>query len=184
MVEHLPDSIRVGVINVAIGGCDIRLFDKDLYPDYDSTYTEEWFQKKVEDYSGNPYEHLIGLAKQAQKDGVIKGILLHQGETNTGDESWPEYVKTIYHNMLTDLSLVADSIPLIAGEVVHADQNGICASMNEIINRLPETIPGAHVVSSSGCTVREDNVHFDSAGVRELGKRYAIKMLALQEHLK
>ena len=31
MVKYLPDSITVGVINVSVGGCDIRLFDKDLY---------------------------------------------------------------------------------------------------------------------------------------------------------
>ena len=31
MVEKLPENIKVGVINVAVGGCDIRLFDKDLY---------------------------------------------------------------------------------------------------------------------------------------------------------
>ena len=28
MVENLPDSIKVGIINIAVGGCDIRLFDK------------------------------------------------------------------------------------------------------------------------------------------------------------
>ena len=45
MVANLPDSISVGVINVSVAGCDIRLFDKDIYQDYDSTYTEAWFQK-------------------------------------------------------------------------------------------------------------------------------------------
>ena len=84
MVKNLPDSIKIGVINVAVGGCDIRLFDKDIYQDYDSTYTEMWFQNKIKNYGGNPYQHLIDLAKLAQQDGVIKGILLHQGETNTG----------------------------------------------------------------------------------------------------
>ncbi|MDA3853474.1 MAG: cellulase family glycosylhydrolase, partial [Bacteroidales bacterium] len=84
MVENTPENITIGVINVAIGGCDIRLFDKNSYQDYDSTYIEEWFQKKISDYGGNPYQHLINLARLGQKEGVIKGILLHQGETNTG----------------------------------------------------------------------------------------------------
>ena len=39
MVANLPDSITIGMINVSVGGCDIRLFDKDIYQDYDSTYT-------------------------------------------------------------------------------------------------------------------------------------------------
>ncbi|MRT93707.1 sialate O-acetylesterase [Ancylomarina sp. 16SWW S1-10-2] len=179
MVENLPDSITVGVINVAIGGCDIRLFNEDIYQDYTSMYGD-WFTDKINAYEGNPYQCLINLAKQAQKDGVIKGFVLHQGETNEGDEQWPSYVKTVYENMLKDLSLNADDVPLLAGEVAGVEQNGKCAAMNPIIDKLPETIPTAHVISSKGCTVREDNVHFNSAGVRKLGKRYAEKMLTLK----
>lgn len=178
MIENLPEHITVGVINVAVGGCDIRLFDKDLYQDYDDTYKDAWFTNKIRAYGGNPYQHLIDLAKLAQQRGVIKGILLHQGETNTGDRQWPAYVAKIYNDMLTDLSLEAESAPLLAGEVVGADQGGCCAAMNPIIATLPDTIPTAHVISSSGCTAK-DEAHFDSAGVRELGKRYAEKMLAL-----
>lgn len=177
MVANLPDSIRVGIINVAIGGCDIRLFDKDWYQDYDSTYTEAWFTDKIKAYEGNPNKYLIDLAKLAQHDGVIKGILLHQGETNTGDTQWPSYVKKIYHDMLTDLSLSADSVPLLAGEVLSA-QGNCCSAMNPIINSLPGTIPTSYVISSAGCTA-QDNAHFDSEGYRELGRRYALKMLSM-----
>ncbi|MBI9073304.1 MAG: hypothetical protein JEY94_17005 [Melioribacteraceae bacterium] len=179
MVANLPDSIKVGVIHIAIGGCDIRLFDKDIYLGYDDTYPEAWFVDKVKAYGGNPYTRLIELATEAQHDGVIKGILLHQGETNNGDEQWPSYVKTVYNNILNDLSLDADSVPLLAGEVVGDDQNGVCKDMNPIINKLPETIPTAHVISSKECPVRSDNVHFNSEGVRKLGRRYAVKMLSI-----
>jgi hypothetical protein len=182
MVANLRDSIKVGVINVAVAGCDIRLFDKDIYQEYYSTCVEAWFLDKINAYGGNPYEHLITLAKLAQQDGVIKGILVHQGETNTGNTHWPSYVKKIYHDILTDLFLDSDSVPLLAGEVVHADQGGECARMNAIIARLPETIPTAYVISSSGCTAQSDNLHFNSAGVRELGRRYAEKMLSLLDH--
>jgi len=177
MVANLPDSIRVGVINVAIGGCDIRLFDKALYQDYDSTYTETWFSDKIRAYKGNPYKYLIDLAKLAQHDGIIKGILLHQGETNTGDTLWPSYVEKIYDNMLTDLSLSADSVPLLAGEVLSAP-GSCCSGMNAIIDKLPDTIPTSYVISSAGCTA-QDNAHFDAEGYRELGRRYALKMLSL-----
>jgi hypothetical protein len=177
MVAYLPDSISVGIINVAVGGCDIRLFDKDLYRDYDSTYKEDWFTAKVKDYGGNPYQYLINLAKLAQQDGIIKGILLHQGETNTGQELWPSYVKKIYSDMLGDLSLEANLAPLLAGQVLSAGEN-CCSSMNAIIDRLPDTIPTAHVVSSKGCS-GQDMAHFDSEGYRTLGRRYALQMLSL-----
>lgn len=179
MVAILPDSIKVGVINVAVGGCDIRLFNKDQYQNFANALPDKWFVDKINAYSGNPYKRFIGLAKEAQKSGVIKGILLHQGEANERDENWPKYVKDVYENMLQDLGLHANEVPLLAGEVVHADQGGMCSSMNHIINRLPYFVPAAHVISSAGCAVREDNLHFNSEGVRKLGRRYAIEMLSI-----
>jgi hypothetical protein len=177
MVANLPDSITVGIINVAVGGCDIRLFDKSLFQNYDSTYKEDWFTSKVASYGGNPYKYMIDLAKLAQKDGVIKGILLHQGETNTGQPEWLSYVKKIYSDILTDMSLKAESVPLLAGEVVSVEPN-CCSRMNAIINQLPHSIPTAHVISSAGCPSK-DPAHFNSEGYRILGKRYAIQMLSL-----
>jgi hypothetical protein len=136
----------------------------------------------IRTYDGNPYQYLVDMAKSAQKDGVIKGILLHQGESNTNDAQWPAKVKVIYDNLLKDLDLEAEDVPLLAGELVPADQGGKCASMNAIIATLPETIPNAHVISSTGCTCHPDHLHFDPAGYRELGKRYAEKMLSLLEY--
>jgi lysophospholipase L1-like esterase len=133
----------------------------------------------IKEYDGNPYERLVEMAKLAQKDGVIKGILLHQGESNTGDTTWPAKVKSVYNNLLHDLNLKAAAVPLLAGEVVNAEQGGICASMNNIIDNLPQTISTAHVISSKGLTVAKDHLHFDAAGYREFGKRYAAAMLPL-----
>lgn len=178
MVENLPDSIRVGIVNVSVAGCRIELFDKENYESYASG-VEQWMKNIIAAYDGNPYQYLVDAAKVAQESGVIKGILLHQGESNTGDNAWPGKVKGVYDNLLSDLALQADQVPLLAGEVVHADQGGICASMNGIIAKLPQSIPNAYVISSSGCTDSADNLHFNSAGYRKLGIRYAIQMLSL-----
>jgi hypothetical protein len=178
MIANLPKDVKVGIINVSIGGCKIELFDKDNYQSYVST-VPQWMTGMIGQYNGNPYGRLVELAKLAQKDGVIKGILLHQGESNTNDTLWPQKVKSVYNNLLSDLNLDSRSVPLLAGEVVHEDQGGVCASMNKIIAKLPETIPNSYVISSKGCTDGKDNLHFDVAGYRELGKRYATQMLLL-----
>ncbi|WP_430816512.1 sialate O-acetylesterase [Carboxylicivirga sp. RSCT41] len=177
MVANLPDSISVGVINVAVGGCDIRLFDKDQFHLYDSKDGKPWFEKKVASYGGNPYQCLIELAKKAQQTGVIKGILLHQGETNTGDSEWPGYVKKIYEDMLADLCLQAEDVPLLAGEMVSEPDN-CCSAMNPVIHTLPEVIPTAHIISSKDCPAK-DRAHFNAEGYRMIGKRYAEMMLSL-----
>jgi Carbohydrate esterase, sialic acid-specific acetylesterase len=176
LVENLPANIRVGIINVSIGGCKIELFDKDHYGAYKTT-VPDWMTRMINEYDGNPYERLLAMAKIAQRDGVIKGILLHQGESNTNDTLWPAKVKVVYNNLLQDLNLHAASVPLLAGELLNKDQNGKCASMNAIIAQLPEVIPTAHVISSLGCTGTADGLHFNAAGYREIGKRYAAMML-------
>jgi hypothetical protein len=178
LISNLPPSIRVGVVNVSVGGCKIELFEKDTYQAYAAT-APKWMTNTIRIYSGNPYQHLVDMAKLAQKDGVIKGILLHQGESNTNDRKWPDKVKGIYENLLKDLNLKASEVPLIAGQLLDAEQNGACASMNKIIDALPTTIPTAHVVSSQGCTGFPDRLHFTPAGYRELGRRYAEVMLPL-----
>ena len=178
MVEKLPADVKIGVINVAIGGCKIELFDKNNYQSYVAT-APSWMLGMLKEYDGNPYARLVEMAKIAQKTGVIKGILLHQGESNTNDTIWPQKVNGVYNNLLNDLNLKAASVPLLAGEVVHADQGGVCASMNKIIAELPKTIPTAHVISSAGCADGADNLHFSAEGYRELGRRYGNKMLSL-----
>ncbi len=178
MVANLPENIRVGVVNVSVAGCKIELFDKDNYQAYAST-AAPWMKNIIKEYSGNPYAHLVEMAKLAQKEGVIKGILLHQGESNTNDKEWPAKVKGVYDNLMKDLNLDPASVPLLAGELVNADQQGACASMNSIIAELPKTIPNSHVISSKGCGGRPDHLHFTPAGYRELGTRYAMKMLSL-----
>jgi alpha-L-fucosidase 2 len=180
LVSNLPPNIRVGVVSVAVAGCKIELFDKDNFNSYASgSNTAPWMKRIIETYSGNPYQHLVNMARLAQKDGVIEGILLHQGESNSNDKEWPNKVKAIYENLLKDLDLKAEQTPLLVGELVSADQNGACASMNKIIDELPNTIPTAHVVSSQGCEARRDRLHFAPAGYRELGKRYGEEMLSL-----
>jgi len=177
LVANLPKKIKVGVINVAVAGCKIELFDKVNYGTYLAT-AASYQQNDAKLYGGSPYQRLVDMGKEAQRVGVIKGILLHQGESNSGDRQWPNKVKGIYDNLLKDLNLKAENVPLLAGELVAKDQGGACAGMNTIIDDLPKTIPTAHVISATGCT-KANSVHFNPAGYRLLGTRYAETMLPL-----
>lgn len=181
LVAKLPANIKVGIVPVAVPGCKIELFDENAYKDY-ADKAPGWMKNFIVLYGGNPYQHLVAMAREAQKTGVIKGILLHQGESNTDDREWPNKVKVIYERLLKDLGLKAEDVPLIAGEVVAADQKGAAAPMNRIIDQLPKTIPTAHIVSAAGCEARPpDHLHFTFEGYRELGRRYGAAMLPLLE---
>ena len=172
LVASLPENIKIGVIHVAIGGIDIKGFLPDSIKEYAEKKAPGWMKGMLAAYDNNPYERLVTLAKKAQKDGVIKGILMHQGETNTGDPKWAGMVKQVYDNLCGDLNLKPEEVNLYAGNIVQADGKGVCIGCKKQIDELPLTLHTSQVISSDGCTNGPDRLHFDAAGYRELGCRY------------
>ena len=172
LIESLPKDVRVGVIHVAVGGIKIEGFMPSEIEKYAKNEAPNWMKGMLEAYGNNPYQRLVELAKKAQKDGVIKGILMHQGESNTGDPEWGKKVQKVYDSLLGDLKLKPEEVNLYVGGVVQADGKGVCIGCNKQINELPQTIHTCQVISSDGCTNGPDRLHFDAAGYRELGCRY------------
>ena len=172
LVASLPENIKIGVIHVAIGGIDIKGFLPDSIDNYVKNKAPNWMKGMLEAYNNNPYERLVTLAKKAQKDGVIKGILMHQGETNTGDPEWARLVQRVYDNLCGDLKLKPEEVNLYAGNIVQAGGKGVCIGCKKQIDELPQTLHTAQVISSDDCTNGPDRLHFDAAGYRELGCRY------------
>ncbi|OCX54749.1 acetyl xylan esterase [Mucilaginibacter sp. PPCGB 2223] len=178
LAASLPKKIKIGIINVSVAGARIEVFEKDQYQTYLSN-APEWMKNIANEYGGNPYGRLVELARLAQKAGVIKGMLLHQGESNPNDTLWTQKVKGIYDNLVKDLNLKPKKVPLLAGELVNADQQGACANMNKIIATLPDKLPNSYIISSAGCPSSRDHLHFTAEGYRIIGTRYGEKMLAL-----
>lgn len=183
MVENLPESIKVGVINVAVGGASIDLFDQDKCADYIKKEAD-WFKNYCKEYNNDPYKVLVTMAKKAQQNGVIKGILLHQGCTNNGQKDWPVRVKRIYVRLLHDLGLNEEETPLLIGELLSQEQGGICWGHNNVIAKTQSVIPNSYVVSSKDCPGASDGLHFTAEGYRMIGKRYAEKMLEILDKKK
>ena len=178
MCENLPEEVKIGVVHVAIGGTSIKGFMEELCGNYISSEAD-WFKNIMANYDNNPFRRLVDVAKKAQQYGVIKGILMHQGETDGGMGNWTENVKKVYERLLSELNLSADNVPLLAGETVQSEEGGYCGGFNRVIATLPNVIPTAHVISSKGCKQKGDGLHFTAEGYRIIGKRYAEKMLEL-----
>ena len=175
--ETNPDA-KVGVIVVAVAGSSIKAFDKDAYKEYlEDENTADWLRNIAKQYGGNPYQRIIDMAKLAQKDGVIKGIIMHQGETDGFESYWTKEVEKIYGDMVTDLGL-SDNTPLLVGEVMPGNQG-----VNNNINKLPDLNSNIHVVSSEGLNEALPdgmNVHFTAQEHREFGARYAELMAKVE----
>lgn len=178
MVNLLPDSIKIGIINVAVGGASIKLFDQDLVASQISG-AADWFKNYCAQYDNDPYARLVECAKEAQKVGVIKGMLLHQGCTDNGQKDWPLRVKRVYIRLLNDLGLNEEETPLLVGELLQQNMGGVCWGHNKVIAAIQNTIPNAHIISSADCPGAADGLHFTAEGYRMIGKRYAETMYQL-----
>lgn len=178
MVKNLPENVKVGVIDVALGGTKIEGFISELVADYIKDEAD-WLKGYFAAYDNDPYKRLVDMAKIAQQSGVIKGILLHQGESNNGEADWPQKVKLIYDRLMEDLGLNPEDIPLFVGETVSQTQGGACWHHNGVIAKMPTVIPNSYIISSADCPQKGDGLHFTASGYRVMGQRYAKMALSL-----
>lgn len=191
LVKGLDTRYKIGVVVVAVDGCSIRAFSKDKtvcsnYISEAKSGNQTWVTEAAAQYGDYPYGKLVEMAQKAQKSGVIKGIIFHQGETDASNEEWLASVYKLYTNLLEDLSLSADSVPFIAGEPVQQSEGGACYSAIPWVDKIPDYFKKqsgkdiAYVASSKGCKkISTDVYHFSSEGYRTLGKRYGEIMLPL-----
>ena len=195
LTDNTPKHITIGVVAVANGDMALAAFHKTKAEDYyngagtlpgkpSNTEMQGMNRYKNAGYA-NMYDAIIKNARIAQETGVIKGIIVHQGESGPGlsGVAWTDLLKEIYDDMLSDLGLEPNSLPILLGQTWDGgsgNTGGALASDSVIQN----TLPNAWIISSTGCTGRTgnqqpDNVHFGSEGLQLLGTRYGEKMLEL-----
>ena len=177
LIDVVPENVRIGIVSVAVEGCPITFFDKDQNKPLIAKEERDWMNGILDQYDRDPYERLLSMAKTAAKDGVIKGILLHQGETDAYNDQWGKTLRKIYRDLQEELCFDSTAVPLLVGEVVRKEYGGVCAHANPTINDIANHYPNTYVVSSEGCLPSDDNVHFSSEGYRQLGRHYALRYL-------
>lgn len=180
LVENLPEEVQVGVCNVAVGGARIELFMEEYKDEYIAGEAD-WFKNYCSQYDNDPLGRLVEMGKIAQQVGTIKGILLHQGESNNGASDWCEKVSKVYTRLCYYLGLNPAETPLLAGETLYENQGGGCSWHNTAaLPHLKEWVPNSYVISADGIPGNGvDAWHFSAAGYRELGKRYGQQMLQI-----
>ena len=185
MVANLPENVKVGVVDVALGGTKIEGFISEEVAGYIKNEAD-WLKNYFKAYNNDPYKRMVDMAKIAQQTGVIKGILLHQGESNNGQSDWPKKVKLIYDRLMNDLNLNPEEVPLFVGETVSQAAGGACWHHNSVIAKVPNVIPNSYVISSADCPQKGDGLHFTAQGYRIMGQRYAkaaLKVLGIEAQI-
>lgn len=122
------------------------------------------------------YSQALEQTKKALANGGnLKGIIWHQGESNSSN--YKNYI-----NQLTALitafrkDLNSPKLPFVVGQLSTDKPKRI--AFNNMLLTLPKKVKNTAVVSSEK-TSTIDKTHFDSKSQRILGIRYAKKMLYL-----
>lgn len=177
MIDSVRADISIGLVPCALSGMALNVFLKG------STATSTVGPSQVR--GKNAYNWMLARCKLAQQKGVIKGMLLHQGESGTGSsQAWDAMAMQIFNDLKTDLGLDAKTV-LVVGQLrsdsKSPSQNN--TSFNTMIAGMPAKYPKVGMASSQGLSGNGKDVwHFNPSSMRDLGRRYAAALLSLSDN--
>jgi len=160
ILKKRPDK-PIGLIPCAVGGSGI----------------DDWQPGAKHEQTGiYAYDEMLARVTQAQKRGTIKGIIWHQGESDSSPEK-----KDAYAAKLTDFfkrlrrDTHTEDVPLVVGTLgdFFVAKNPDAAFINGLIADYAKSNKLVSLASASGLTHKGDDTHFDTKSARELGRRYA-----------
>lgn len=160
--------VTIGLIPCAVGGSPIDSWQPGVF--YQPT-------------KSHPWDDAMRRAKQALEAGTLKGILWHQGESDSARELASAYERKL-HDLIARFrsELKGPAVPFIAGQMgkfADAPWTEYRARVDAVHQALPRKVKHTAFVSSEGLNHKGDKVHFDAESYRELGRRYATAYLEL-----
>lgn len=157
-------NVQIGLIPCAFGGTPLSRWSK----------------------GGDLYQNAVRRARLAVRDGTLKGVLWHQGES---DSQRPETANTYavrLAKMIGDLrtDLESPDLPFVAGRLgefyLRAGEKSLAGTVDAALRNLPNQVEYTACAGAEGLDHKGDEVHFSADALRELGKRYAEEMIHLQ----
>lgn len=164
MAKHSP-GVTIGLIPCAVGGTPLSRWSK----------------------GGDLYQAAVARAKVAMEAGQLRGILWHQGESDSSTERTANSYGERLAQMVADLreELGAKDAPFVCGELGYFFMESPKRSPNsKVVNahlkQVSQNVPKSACASAEGLEHKGDEVHFSSQALVEFGRRYAEAMHKLQ----
>lgn len=165
LAKNEPEA-TIGLVSCAFGGTPLKRWQK----------------------GGDLYSNAVHRAKLAMRDGTLKGILWHQGESDAGATNNAYTYGERLGQMIQDIraDLECPNLPFVVGQIGEflydrgPDHSQYPRVVNAALAALPEKVPATACASSKGLKDKGDQLHFDAASQRELGRRYAAEMMKLE----
>lgn len=159
-------GVRIGLVPCAVGGTSIDTWEPGGYDKATKT---------------NPYDDAVKRIEIAMKMGVFKGIIWHQGESDSSPKAAAAYYPKFAELIDQFRDLIHDSkLPFVAGELGRYKKQYF--NINTVLSELPARVESTGVASSKGLEHKGDLTHFDSESAEKLGRRFAKQMRKLQKN--
>ena len=162
LLPKCPRDVSILVIHTAVGGSSINQWINDS------------LHRTVHLYSN--FDEKVAIGK---KYGTIKAILWHQGESDANEKGIPKYLS----NMEKLFSMFRTSVgntklPIILGKLgsfskIPVEFSKINEKMEEYVLRDKYT----RLINTADFIHKGDSLHFNAAGQRAMGQRYANEYL-------
>jgi hypothetical protein len=158
LIPKIPDSVSILMIPTAVGGSSIRQWLGDSV--YRNVKLFSNFSSKVE------------IAKQ---NGIIKGILWHQGESDANGKDIPLHKERLHLLFSKFRDEIGNSeLPVLLGELGSFSENPVNFSLiNTVLHGYAEEDKNSRVISTKDLKDKGDQLHFNSKGQRIMGERFA-----------
>ena len=157
MRERDP-NVAIGLIPCAVGG----------------TRLDQWSR------GGKLYEAALARARAGQQAGELKGVLWHQGESDSTDKLSPTYgarLSQLINDLRRDLN--QPELPFVVGELGYfrRDAHPPTDEINRQLHALDASDRRIAVATAQGLRDSGDKTHFDAESLRQFGRRYGESML-------
>ncbi|AWV98968.1 sialate O-acetylesterase [Arcticibacterium luteifluviistationis] len=163
LLLEIPQDVSILMLPVAIGGSS----------------TTQWLGDST--YRGvqllTNFKEKVAIGK---KYGTIKGIIWHQGESDANGRSLPQY-STRMETLLKQFRKETGNkkLPIIMGELGGYRQSENWLELNDKIRNLSSKDKYTGFITTKDLNHKGDNLHFNSEGLREIGKRFAEKYISI-----
>lgn len=153
-------GVSIGIVCAARGGTRIH----------------EW--APVEQNKPTLYDTALTATKAALAGGgTLRGVLWHQGESNSSKAaSYPDRLKDLVQNLRNDFN--NPKLPVVYSQL--GSWRDDYKAFNAMIVQQPAIIPHTACITTEGLG-NLDKAHFDTAGQRGLGERFAAAMAKLEK---
>ncbi len=169
IADEYPHA-TIGLIPAACGGSPISSWEPGGYHSQTKSH---------------PWDDAIARARGAMKDGVLKGILWHQGESDGKPglaEAYEGKLQELFQRFRRELK-VAD-VPIVLGQLGQfpgKPWDEYRMLINNAHIAVSRRMTKVAFVPSDGLTPNSDMVHFNTKSLKVFGNRYAENYLKITD---